>query len=442
MNIKVYVFLGCTAVSSCGGRSATNVGTGAGGGSVVCGPGTVQVRDECLPSSGVTSDADASNDGLITGAFGADASTGRGSSVEAGEDAPISFTGSDGGSTSGFAIDQAHDNAESTAVVRSPLTQAWMVEFQGPVSYPLVLGTTAIVATSASQASIEAVDLATGTTVWGPLGFGDPVQLAADGNTVVALDQNGVLTAIDGTTGKQMWSTQLVTQSEFDAPPVAVGGLVYVNGLGSGGTTYAVDEKTGATVWSADTVAGSFGAVGVAGGVVYEAEACDQVSAFDALTGVLRWYHSTSCEGGGGAAPAIYQGLVWVRDWALGDIILDTSGAVHGSFVATNVPSFFGGSAFLQSMGTLTAVDAQTKLKQWSFNGDSQLCTSAIVAGGGAQVFVGSQTGNVYELDATTGTQISVSNTGNPVTCGSETQSIALGGGHLLVPAGNSLVAY
>jgi outer membrane protein assembly factor BamB len=304
------------------------------------------------------------------------------------------------------------------------------------------------VAADEAQPNVRALDMSTGTLLWGPIAVGSSVLLAAEGAIVFTLDGAGTLAALDVASGHPLWATQLEGQLDFESPPVAAGGLVYANGLESGGTTYAVDAQTGAVIWTAGTFDGSGGTVAVSGGVVYEAEACDQVSAFDAFTGDLKWYYSTSCTGGGGAAPAVYEGHVWVRDWALGNIILDTSGHVTGSFEATVLPSFGSGTAFYlsssggASTGTLTAVDVASNTVKWSFAGDGQLCTSAVVAGGGNQVFVGSQTGNVYELDETTGAQRSVSDAGSPVSCGSETQAMGLGDGTLLVPASNSLVAY
>jgi outer membrane protein assembly factor BamB len=94
------------------------------------------------------------------------------------------------------------------------------------------------------------------------------------------------------------------------------------------------------------------------------------------------------------------------------------------------------------SGGVLSAVGIQSGMLEWSFMGDGSLCTSAVVAGGGGQVFVGSSSGNVYELDATTGMQKSVNKSATPVTCSTETQSMAVAAGHLLVPAGGTLVVY
>jgi len=268
------------------------------------------------------------------------------------------------------------------------------------------------------------------------------MMLAAEGGRVFELEANGLLTAIDATSGDQLWSTALQGQSFYWSPPVASGGFVYINGLESGGTTYAVNEKTGATVWTADTFDGSDGTVAVSGGVVYEAEACDQLSAFNGATGALLWYKAGNCTGGGGTAPAVNDGFIWDRDESSGNVIFDTAGNVSGSFEASVIPSFHAGTVFYVSSGTLTAVDITTKVLKWSFAGDGDLCTSAVIAGAGGQVFVGSSSGNVYEVDESTGAQTSVSNLGTGVSCGSEKQSMGLSANYLLVPAGDTLVAF
>jgi outer membrane protein assembly factor BamB len=247
---------------------------------------------------------------------------------------------------------------------------------------------------------------------------------------------------MDATNGHALWNVSLQGQIFFDSPPVASGGLVYIDGLESGGTTYAVSETTGAVAWTANTFDGSDGTVAVAGGVVYEAEACDQLSAFNATSGVLNWFHSGNCTGGGGTAPSVYSGLIWERDWASGNVIINTAGQSAGAFTAQYLPAFHNHVAFYTAANTVSAVDLTNNTLKWSFTGDGMICTSAVVAGAGGQVFAGSGSGNVYEIDEATGMQRSVSDAGSPVSCGSEKQAMSLATGHLFVPAGNSLVAY
>jgi outer membrane protein assembly factor BamB len=436
----------CAACAACGGHATSErivCGTGTHDDGVgfcvsdlACGPGTYLATGECLPlpvgAGGGGADAAAGG----PDARASDGSAGKTDGAAAGWDASANVDGD----APSFAIDPAHDNAQPGEAVATPLAPAWTASFGGKVSYPIVAGGRVFVSSSGTQPAVEALDVATGDVDWGPIAYGATVMLAYDGGRLFVLDGSGNLAALDAASGSRQWSTQLTGQIDFWSPPVAAGGLVYVNGLESGGTTYAVDEGSGKTVWTADTFDGSDGTVAVSQGVVYEAEACDQLSAFDAVTGHLDWYHSTSCTGGGGSAPAVYQGLIWVRDWALANVIIDSSGNGAGSFAASVGPSFHGGTAFYVN-GGLTAVDVATGTIRWTFAGDGNLCTSAVIAGAGGQVFVASSAGGVYEVDESTGTQVSVDTSATP-SCGSETEAMALAEGHLFVPSGNSLVVY
>jgi outer membrane protein assembly factor BamB len=339
-------------------------------------------------------------------------------------------------------MDAAHTNAQPDGVVASPLTRAWTVTFNAAPSYPLVAGGKVFVAAAESQPNVRALDVNTGATVWGPIAIGSSVLLAYDAGRVYTLDRNGHVSALAAGTGKRIWSTQLVAQTSYWSTPVAANGWLYANGLGVGGTTYGLDGATGTLKWTANTNAGSEGSVAVGGGMVYEAEACDEVSAYDAVTGTLAWFHQTGCSGGGGNTPAIYDNLLWVRDWALGNIILDTTGTPQGSFAADAPPAFHAGMVFYMSSNTLTAVDIETSTIKWSFNGDGALCSSAAIAGHNGQVFVGSSSGKLYELDEMTGQLRSSDDVGMPVSCGTEGISMAIAGGHLIVPVGNQLIAY
>jgi outer membrane protein assembly factor BamB len=256
---------------------------------------------------------------------------------------------------------------------------------------------------------------------------------------VVALQGNGHIEGFDAVTGRSLWRTQVTGQGSYWSPPVAAGGIVYVIGLSWG--ISAVDEKTGATLWTSGAGGASDGPAAVSQGVVYETGGCEQLSAFDALTGALNWIYSTSCTGGGGATPSLFADRIWVRD-DLGDVIISSSGHLAGTFSSAYAPAFHAGMAFYASRSEVDAVSLKTGATKWVFRGDGHLCTSAVVAGGGGQIFVGSDSGNVYEVDEQSGKQRSVSMAGNGLICGSEMQAMALAGGHLLVPVGNTLVVF
>jgi outer membrane protein assembly factor BamB len=266
------------------------------------------------------------------------------------------------------------------------------------------------------------------------------VMLAYDADRLFALDQDGHLIALDAATGSQLWATQLRAQSSWDGPPVAVGGLVYAIGASVGSTLVAVDEQSGSVQWMA-TTGGTDGSVAVANGVVYVDAPCD-LRALDAASGTVSWSRIAGCTGGGGWAPSVYATNLWERNQTFGNVVLDHDGSLLGTFPAFGLPAFHNGVAFYQTLGSLNAVDIATSTLRWQFIGDGQLCTSPVVAGAGGQVFIGACSGKVYELDEFTGAQWSVHDVGTAITRVSETNAISLADGHLLVPAGKTLVVY
>jgi len=391
------------------------------GNGLSCGQGTSQLGNECVP-------VDA---GLVDAERLADAEP-----IDAPADAAVPDSES-----SGFAIDPAHDNAQPTDRVASPLAPLWSAMLPGHVSYPLVVGGLVIVSVAGSQPTVRALDLHTGALVWGPIAFGKAVKLAYDRGQVFALELMGNLTALDAATGQQNWAEQVLGEvSFFETPPVASGGLIYVDGFDT--ETVALDEGTGKASWLYDLGEANGGCVAVGGGAIYESSGCNTVIALDPQTGAKLWSHSGNCTGGSSEAPATYNGLIWNQDVVSGSLILNNSGALVDTFASGTLPALAGNTAFYNSNGTVSAVDIATDTIRWSFTGDGELCTAPVVAGGGGQVLVGSQSGNVYELDEATGSQRSVANVGAAVTCFSETDSMALAENRLVVPVGNGLVVF
>jgi outer membrane protein assembly factor BamB len=352
------------------------------------------------------------------------------------------FVDDAGSVANNWAINPSHDNAQPNDVVQSPLTKRWTAHFTGPVSFPLAADGRVFVSVADAPPNVRALDLQTGAVLWGPIETGSKVWMACDAVNVYTLDRDGNLSAFDVSDGHTSWSTKLTLQYDYESPPVTAAGMVFVDGMGIGGTTYAIDAATGTIRWTAETFDGSGGSVAVVGNTVYEAEACGQVSAFDLMTGSRRWFHSGGCTGGGGSTPAVAGRRIWVRDLAKGNIILDLSGSSLGTFLVDRPPSLHGGIAFYLKSQTLTAIDVESNVSKWSFAGDKTLCTSAVIAGLGGQVFVGSSGGNVYELDEATGVQKSVDIAGTAVSCSSDVQGMAIAEDHLLVPVGNDLVVY
>jgi outer membrane protein assembly factor BamB len=406
-----------------------------------CGDGTILFEHECVPAASTAVTITPGDAGFVENDPAGITVVGQ----PVGEDAGTSDEAGSQATTVG--IDAAHRNTQSFDAIASPLTPAWTLRFNGRPHYPLIAHGLAIVQVDEPQPNLRAVDLATGKLVWGPISSSQ-FDIAYDRDAVFGVTETA-LTAFDALTGATLWTTLLPPLFDVLTPPVASEGVIYFNAAGGSDVagTYAFDERDGKLLWRVPAVSVSLGTVAVAGGVVYSAEVCRTVLALDARSGNIDFALLGQCLGGGGAAPSIYGDAIWERDLIEGNAVVGFRGDVRAQFASAVLPAFHEHTAFLlgrsqQNQTTVSAMDIATNLIKWSFAGDGHLCTSPAVAGGGGQVFVGSSSGNLYELDEGTGAVRSVSQAGAAILCGSETMSMAMGEGHLLVPADNALVAY
>jgi outer membrane protein assembly factor BamB len=181
------------------------------------------------------------------------------------------------------------------------------------------------------------------------------------------------LYAIDAKTGATIWITPRFA-SAFNWSPAVANSIVYD---GVGGSLYAIDAKTGATIWSYKT-GGSSASPTVANGVVYAESATGKLYAINATTGAKLWSYSTGSSIYN-SAPAVANGIVYT--------------------VAQN--------------GLLYAIKASTGKKLWSYTTGAAINSSPAVVNG--KVYIGSQNDNVYAIDANAGTLIWSYPTGNQI---------------------------
>src|SRR5581483_5140391 len=206
--------------------------------------------------------------------------------------------------------------------------------------------------------------------------------------------------AFDANSGSTLWIATLPGQYFFTAPPAALNGIVYTSGAGSGGTVYAVRESDGKVLWTASVMNGDNSSPVVTGTGVYVSYVCPQTYKFAPKTGGLIWHYSGPCEGGGGATPVLYQGLLYVRDWSSslghnGDILNATTGAVVGSFDANFAPAFVSGKAFYVQSNSVKAVNTTYGTTLWTAippSGDSYSTPPIVVDG---VVYIGTNAGKL-----------------------------------------------
>jgi outer membrane protein assembly factor BamB len=224
---------------------------------------------------------------------------------------------------------------------------------------------------------------------------------------------------------------------------VATDGIVYTT---NGGNVTAFDETTGAILWQ-DNIGGTDGIAAVTVDGLYGASPCTAVDLQPAVGSQL-WFNNSGCSGGGGATPVAANGLVYAPDNSAGSsgTIFDAeTGATKGSYSASVIPAFSSSAGFFLSNGTLQGIAISNNQILWSFAGDGQLDTAPIVVNN--YVFIGSQSGNLYAVDTTSGLQVWNQNLGAAIPATNEYGEViytglAAGDGLLVVPNGTKVTAF
>jgi len=357
-----------------------------------------------------------------------------------------------------FQIDARHSGTMNFATIVAPgslpSAATWSANLSAPASYALIAGGKVFVTVnlSASASELVALSQATGATVWGPILLSGYANAAFDSGKVFVLSatigSSGLLQAFDASTGASLWSTALTSQYLFTGPPTAANGMVYVAGAGGGETMYAVDQSTGALVWTALMAAGDDNAAAVTADGVYVSSP-QWTYVFRPLTGEVAWSNSLGGDGGGGATGVAADGLYFSPNGFgtyNGMTFNAETGATSGAYVASNPPAIGSQTGYFLQSGTLRAVSISSNTVLWSFAGDGTLTTSPILVN--SYVFIGATSGNLYMLDAATGVQLKVVNLGAAIPAGAgwgvamPISGLSAGDGLLVVPAGNTVSAF
>jgi outer membrane protein assembly factor BamB len=345
-----------------------------------------------------------------------------------------------------YQLNPAHTGAVTFKTVALPANNAWSVDVGGSASYALIVGGQVFVTVAVNgNPQLLALNGTTGATVWGPIAFSGAVNAAYDGGQVFVVSggpQSQIISALNAATGNPVWSAT-VPGGWFPEPPVATDGIVYTM---NGGLATAFDETTGAVLWQ-NGIGGTDGIVAVTVDGLYGASPCTAVDLQPAV-GTQLWFNNSGCSGGGGATPVAANGLVYAPNNSAGSsgTIFDSeTGATKGNYSASVIPAFSSSTGFFLSNGTLQGLALPNNQVLWSFAGDGQLDTAPIVVNN--YVFIGSQSGNLYALDASSGQQVWNQNLGAAIPATDEYgiviyTGLAAGDGLLVVPNGTKVTAF
>ena len=239
---------------------------------------------------------------------------------------------------------------------------------------------------------------------------------AVAAGTVYAAGDDDNVYALDTATGRLRWTYD--TNHAVVSSPAVVAGTVYV---GSDADVYALNAANGHLRWTS-TSEGAVSSPVLADGTVYVVGSDGYVYALNAATGQVRWSHLITFAGSG---LAVADGTVYVGSFGdIGYVYALNAATGHLRWTYTtgdareSVPTvvdgtvYVGGNDGAASGGTVFAVDAATGHLRWSYTtslapnaqreSEGPIVESSPAVAGGI-VYVGSDGGYVYALDAGNG---------------------------------------
>ncbi|HEY6542932.1 MAG TPA: PQQ-binding-like beta-propeller repeat protein [Ktedonobacteraceae bacterium] len=253
------------------------------------------------------------------------------------------------------------------------------------------------------------------TKLWS-FATGAPVSatpVVADGVVYIGSDNpatHGGMFALNAATGAVLWHDD--TDRVVSSPTLVNGALYFTT---RAGYLWAVNASNGTVYWQA--VAPNFQGVdgspgpspAVANGSVYVStdngySGSNDLFAFDASSGVVRWSASCGCYG---SSPAVVNGVVYTGglngsihafNATTGSLLWSyaTAGQIESSPAVANGVVYIGSDD-----GNLYALNATTGALLWSYATGSTIVASPTVANG--VVYTSTTDGHIYLLDATQG---------------------------------------
>jgi outer membrane protein assembly factor BamB len=210
----------------------------------------------------------------------------------------------------------------------------------------------------------------------------------ADGR-IFAGDASGRITAMNATSGAEVWSTHLEVPNRYDRMSFG-SGLAYDSGRIFAHTGFnffvAIDAATGAEIWRTETLVPFHGAPTVVDGRVFVTSDDNELLALDAETGAVLWTYQGIVETARlltGPSPAVLGDIV-VAPFASGELValrvqngnpvwsdsLTRAGGLTALSAINDVagsPVIMDGTVYAMShSGTLVAIELRTGERLWT----------------------------------------------------------------------------
>ncbi len=271
---------------------------------------------------------------------------------------------------------------------------------------------------------IYAFDAYTGAKIWNYSTYVPVYSSPAVSGNMLFIGADVNVYALNAFTGTKVWS--FITGGRVDSSPAVVNGVVYVGS--DDGNVYALNALTGAKIWSYTTWATVDSSPAVVNGVVYVGSGYNDVYALNASTGEKIFNFLTTPDSGPlTSSPAVSDGIVYIGSVA-GNVYAFNASTGNKIWKHTTepIPLYGGGYAFegvqasptvakgvvyiSSEEGNIYALNASNGIKIWNYTTGSPILSSAAVTEGVVYVGCGS---TVYGLNAETGSKIWEFPTGN-----------------------------
>ncbi|HTD72011.1 MAG TPA: PQQ-binding-like beta-propeller repeat protein [Steroidobacteraceae bacterium] len=324
-----------------------------------------------------------------------------------------------------YRVTERHDGVLITSNgISYPANTAptWTVDLGAAPSYPLIAGGMVFVATANPDGSygnrLYGLNATTGATVWGPVAipgvyFGS--GLTYDNGRVFLLMFDGGIRAFNASNGAALWTTQLPGYW-YEASPNAYGGSVFI--IGNGGLS-AVDEASGNILWTTISSASTdWNSPGISSEGAYTQSGNCVAGAYDPSVGTQLWLVQSQCSASFGFASIIKNDTLFGRTGASLNLFDSTTGNQKGQIASASAPAVTSTAVITLNAGTLSSTRLTDLAQTWTFVGDGHLQTAPIVVNN--TVLIGSGSGNVYGVDAGTGSQVWVGVSPQPINVDSE----------------------
>lgn len=227
---------------------------------------------------------------------------------------------------------------------------------------------------------LSAINATNGATVWianlnGNV-FGYPVPSTAADGVVLVSDDAGIFWAINQKTGKTLWNYDIQARATY--PAAAANGRAFVC---SGGRCFAFNQS-GDLLWTRCCGGNSM----IASGTMVFASTDEGTFAADAATGQKIWRY----RGGSSVAAALANGVLYTSGRSITALNAETGAVIWTSPVSTHFPVAVANGVLyaVEGGGTLCAIDARTGATLRQVLTDSPVMGPIVVNG---RVFLGTR---------------------------------------------------